>query len=241
MEPFGTEHIRELFQKARKDARKKCLDDVRSNMGINRHWIMFEYRTWFIDSLLKYLDESNYSNTPCWSFEELEKALIDAGIPDSVIDSDPPSYLIVDVFYDTIQFCYDSCGRSILYHGFEYEVNGWGPDTVKLVKLIYDNTLDTDLRPYADACLVECMQEEIRQNIIEATGRGIIQDKFKDTDLQITDAVAQKDIFSCTINTSWSKLDISANLQELQDQIDEILMEKNKYDQMMSVLESDFD
>lgn len=239
MRHFTRKNIGEFLLNTHKQAKIGCLNSVTSDLVVSPNWMLSEYRKWFIVGLLESSTKSSQDTAESWTFKELERELIAAGIPDEAIDVDDESYLIIDAYHDMLQLNYDSFGRTFLYHGFEYEAGRWDLGTVKLIKLIYDNiSSDSYLKPYVDDCLKECMHEQIRQKIIETAGIGILMEKFnKDDNFRIIGAYSHKDKFSCKINTSWGTITFKETLPDLPCVIDSIIHAKEQFQLMMEEMD----
>lgn len=241
MTHFSSEDNSDILIKAHQHAKEKCMSEVTSNLGINRYWMQFAYRKWITVGLFETAIKQSQGSGENWTFKKLEEELIKAGIPDEAIDLDEDSYLIIDAEHDIIQLNYDSFGRTILYHEYEYEVGKWDRETVKLIKLIYDKiSSDSYLKPFADRCLAECLQEEINQKIIEATARGILKEKFVDDEsFLILEAFSQNDKFHCTMNTSWGTINFEEELPNLSCTIDNVIQAKRQFQDVIGALEKE--
>lgn len=212
-----------MLAKAHAQAYRDCMEELSSDMCISESALRFNYMTYFIKSILDMLAQSNGTTKESMSFTDLEKELIEAGIADEYIDTDDPSYLIVDLGYDTLQLEYDSFGRAILFHGYEYEVSVWNDETVRMITLIYKSLYDTAFLSNVEKCYEEYRREVIRQQMIETTGKGIIHGKLSGTDHKITESISCKDIVSCKIEMDSGSLKLESSIQELPNQIDFIL------------------
>ena len=75
--------------------------------------------------------------------------------------------------------------------------------------------------------------------LIEATGLGIIRETLGDMEYTILAAYGRENKFTGAIETDWGRFNITSTLEDLPQQIDMILQEKQLFDQMLVTYDED--
>ena len=233
MTRFSEEYIEQLLSSAHQKAFRALIDEISSDMSYNEPTILRYYKMELGGCILEeYLKNESKTPEESLTLDELEKNLIAAGFSEDEIEIDGEAFMCVETDHCLLFLECDSFGRSILCRGKEYNINAWNDGTVRILKLIKEQTSESMIFANTRSFVKAWNGEWIHQRMIEATARSLISETLSDDKCTFVEARSCKGIFSATVETSWGRVEISSNLQELPNHLEEILQEKQKIEQM---------
>lgn len=229
-------NIQDIVASVHSESLKRCYDAIRQT-NINFSVVHLErlYSYHFIMTILEsVLNEDSDADQNGFSLEEFACRLRASGFTNELEShQEDDSYLTICLNDNWFYFREDEDVRLLEWDTMEYVVAQWDQELVDLIVVIYNETHPQNIYTHIKDCLKHANQKSTQRQIIESTAKGIIRDKLRDMEYTIKDSVVSGMIYKCLIEMTWGRLEIFANLDDLPYQLDNILREKQKFDQMM--------
>ena len=194
----------------------------------------FMYSTTFIETLLVNITDNRLQTTDTgWTLTELAVKLTLLGFKVVTYIENNTKTLEVSFGIPYIILEEDQKGKTLIWDDNEFEMGIWDQSIVDFL-LIIKNELPPEgiysrIEEFVKLHTVRKKEYEIKI----ATAISIIRTKFKDMKHAIlNERLLHNDLFICDIETDWGMINIGCYLTELSDTLDNIIQQKQDFDQL---------
>ena len=125
----------------------------------------------------------------------------------------------------------------MVYGSGEYIIGNWDHAIVDLFKIIRAETVPSTIYDRTKDFIKEQNLQKIRYQVLTTTAIGIIHNNLGDVNHSINNVTVKDKLFECDIETDWGRLNIASTLEDLPEQINRILQEKENFNRMLVTLE----
>ena len=208
--------------------------DISSDVCYTEHQIRLHYTIDFINSFLDLvIDEYVPDDSDGWTLEQTKSHLNSSGISAKIIGDSDYGSLEIDLHDYTFDLEVDDESKLLLFHCSEYELGLLGQDLVDLMLLLKQEIEPTKIYERTNPLIKKYNQEMTERRLIEATGLGIIREALGNMEYTILASYGRENKFTGALETDWGRLNITSTLADLPQQIDMILQEKQKFEQLL--------
>ena len=213
------------------------LDDLFLKLDII-DYVQDYYAREFVNALLpKLMDEEWPSGFNDWTIEELAIEFNKYDFDVKVEEYGQTKVLNVRCSGVVICLEDDEDGKIMVYGSGEYIIGNWDHAIVDLFKIIRAETVPSMIYDRTKDFIKEQNLQKIRNQVLTTTAIGIIHNNLGDVNHSINNVTVKDKLFECDIETDWGRLNIASTLEDLPEQIDRILQEKENFNRMLVTLE----
>lgn len=231
-------NIEQTIENAHDYALKSTCERVKEDFCYTEQQLRRHYRWDFITSFLDaVIDDDIPEVLGGWSLEETLTHLDRSGIPYQRNDEYDCRSIVINIYNDYFYLERYDDDKYMMFQCCEYLLGEWNQSIVDLFHILTKELNPSVIHDRSINCIKQYNHEMTQRHLIEATGIGIIHHAFNDMGYTVLASRGYEDLFKGTIETDWGRVHIESTLQDLPEQIDRILQEKENFNRMLVTLE----